>query len=272
MASSLTGSTGTARGKVLRDTNAGPGLVIVDGKQYPFQLEGMWRSEVAPRVGMIVEVAFSGPERIAAITAVPESQIAKEQAEVALAAAKEKGAAFAGAMVARFGAKDLIAGGLLILAWFFLNAGSFNMGLGKLEFTFWQVLGFLNAGFASVMQQQISGRGASAGIYGFLAIASIAGPFVHHFWKDRRAHLGGVLPLALMLLVVLLIFNSISSGMEQANQFGQAFGGEQAEEMMDEMAREMRQAISFGLGTYLSAGVSVYFALGGLKRFLVARA
>ena len=34
----------TKRGRVLRDTNVGAGLVTVDGRQYSFTLETMWVS------------------------------------------------------------------------------------------------------------------------------------------------------------------------------------------------------------------------------------
>ena len=43
------------RGKILRDANAGPGLLMVEGQQYPFSLEGVWKSEVPPRPGLPVE-------------------------------------------------------------------------------------------------------------------------------------------------------------------------------------------------------------------------
>ena len=46
------------RGRILRDTNSGPGLLAVNGKQYTFTLEDMWQSEVPPRPGMVVEVSF----------------------------------------------------------------------------------------------------------------------------------------------------------------------------------------------------------------------
>lgn len=263
-----TGTAGslTARGTILQDTSRGNGILTVAGTQYTFQLEGMWRSEVPPRAGMPVEVAFSAPGVIAAITAVPESQIAKEQAQVALAAAKQKSAAVAGAMVARFGARDLIALGLLVIGWFFLSAGSFDMGLGKLSFTFWQVLGLINAGAIGVLGQ-LSGRGASAGIYGFLALVALAGPFVHHYWKDRRAHLAALLPLALMLFVAIKLYGGMGA---QASPSG-LFDGAQAAQMRAQMRQQLNDAISIGLGTYLSFIVAGYFALGGVRRFLVSR-
>src|SRR6266700_5569298 len=78
------------RGKVLRDPLAGPGLLMVEGQQYPFVLDGIWRSAVPASAGLAVDVDFDSQGSIRGITAVPDSQLAKEQAEVALTAAKEK--------------------------------------------------------------------------------------------------------------------------------------------------------------------------------------
>ncbi len=52
-------------------SEAEPGLLTVEGKQYSFVVEGMWRSEVAPQAGMLVEVEFDSegaPERIFALS------------------------------------------------------------------------------------------------------------------------------------------------------------------------------------------------------------
>jgi len=41
--------------------------MTVEGKQYSFAVEGVWRSEVAPQAGMLVDVEFDSegaPERI----------------------------------------------------------------------------------------------------------------------------------------------------------------------------------------------------------------
>ena len=71
------------RGKVLRDPHAGPGLLMVEGRQYQFLLEPVWRSEGPPKPGLPVEVDFGQSGQILSITVVPESQLAQEQAEVA---------------------------------------------------------------------------------------------------------------------------------------------------------------------------------------------
>jgi hypothetical protein len=60
------------RGIVLRDIMNGFGLLAVDGKQYSSPSEGMWQSDVPPRVGMLVDVSFNSdgaPECIQAVSA-----------------------------------------------------------------------------------------------------------------------------------------------------------------------------------------------------------
>ena len=65
----------TRRGKILRDTSAGNGLVVVDGQQYPFMLEGTWRSEVPPAVGMTVDAEIKDAGQIVSLLVVQESQL-----------------------------------------------------------------------------------------------------------------------------------------------------------------------------------------------------
>jgi hypothetical protein len=255
----------TKRGKILRDTNAGPGLLIVDGKQVQFRLEGLWRSEVPPKPGMVVDVELAADGSITGIAAVAEGQLAKEQAEVALAAAKEKGAAFASTMVAKFGMPSLVAAGALIVGWFFLSAVSVKTPLGSLGFTFWQVLGFLNSSNALETVFQSGRASASTGFYGFLAVAALAGPFIHHFWKDRRAVLGGLLPLLFMLLVGFMVNSALSS-------VGADADAGLFKEMAARMREEMMKAISVGFGVYLSLIASLYFAGISAKKFLAGQA
>lgn len=252
------------RGKVLRDASAGPGLVSVDGQHYQFSLEGVWRSDIPPTAGMTVEVEFADDASIAGIKQVPDSQIAKEQADAVVQAARQKGGALISAAIARFGLPLLIATGLMMICWFFLGAVSIQTLFGKLNFTFWQVLGFLSAD--SPMETVMSGRGgASAGFYGFLAIAALAGPFLPYFWKDKRAALAGVLPLAFMIAVGIMVRSSMHTAM------GGTLDGPLGE-MQRQAQQEMMSAVSLGFGTYLSALVSLYLAAIGAKQFLIARA
>jgi hypothetical protein len=254
----------TKRGKILMDASAGPGLVWVDGQQYPFSMGAHWKSAVAPTAGMTVKVEFAGDGSIAGITQVTESQIAKEQAEAVMEAARQKGGVLVSTAVARFGLPLLVATGLLIIGWFFLSAVSVQAMFGKLSFTCWQVLGFLNAGNAWEVVMQGRG-GPGAGLYGFFAIIALVGPYLRFFWKDARASLGGLLPLIFMLFVGIMVRSSIHSAM------GVAADGPLAD-MQRQAQEEMMNAIKMGLGTYLSVLVSLYLAAIAAKQFLVAKA
>lgn len=252
------------RGKVLRDPYAGPGLLIVEGRQYPFLIEGVWRSEVPPKPGLPVEVEFDSLDKVIGLTAVPESQIATEQAEIALKMAKKRGAALAASVVAKFGLQRIVAAGLIIFSWIFLSAASLELPfLGRLEFTFWQALGYLNAG--NPMQGLERHSNPSVGVWGFLAVVALAGPFLPHFWKNKRAALGGVLPLAFMVIVGIAIRSSLQSS------FGSAIEGPYGN-IQRQAQDEMMNAFSLGFGAYLSIVVSLYFAVISAKEFLGARA
>src|SRR5215467_7477748 len=68
------------RGKVLRDPHAGPGLLIVEGRQYQFSLDDVWKSEGPPKPGLLVDITFNSRGQIQAIRAVTEAQLVHEQA------------------------------------------------------------------------------------------------------------------------------------------------------------------------------------------------
>src|SRR5882762_2014660 len=65
------------RGKILRDPRTGPGLLMIDGRQYWFGMEGIWKSEAPPQPGLAVDVELDRTGQVLAITAVPESTAAK---------------------------------------------------------------------------------------------------------------------------------------------------------------------------------------------------
>jgi hypothetical protein len=213
---------------------------------------------------MTVDVGFGPDGNISSLTAVPDSQIAKEQAEVVMAAARDKSKAVASAAVAKFGLPTLVATGLLIIGWFFLNSVSIQTPVGNLGYSFWQILGYINAGGAlqSFMQ---GGSSPSAGLYGLFAIIALAGPLVHYFWKDKRAVLAGLLPLLFMLVVALIVRSEINS-----------MGGADTSGLPPDLLKQMRdqamQAFSMGLGAYLSLLIGLYFAAMSLKSFLASRA
>ncbi len=185
------------RGKVLRGTGSGPGLLTVSARQYTFVLEGMWQSEEPPQPGMTVDVDFDADGAPIAIRAISDNQLAKEQAAASLADAREKGGRLATSIVDRFGKSSLIAEGLLILGWFYLPLLTVRAPFGGevQSRTLWQILGIVSASDPMVAISGAGDGGGSSGLYGILGIIALAGPFISFFWKDRRAVLGNLLPL-----------------------------------------------------------------------------
>lgn len=264
----------TKRGRILRDTSSGEGLVFVDGNQYGFRLEGTWKSEFAPKVNMTVDAEFDDAGKLVALRSASGGSVAGEQAAQAIGAAQDK----AKQVAAEFQQKGLpviqeyarkigypVLGALLavILGWFFLPAISAELGLlGKNSVTFYQGLKFLNSGGVAAM------GGGSAGIYGLLCFASLLAVFLPHVWKHPRAGLAMAAPLVLMLLVLLISWMKMNDQMNAGLEAASSFGGEEFRKMAEESARqaaaEMRKAISIGFGSYLAFAGAIYLAWRGI--------
>lgn len=264
------------RGRIMRDPDAGPGLVIIEGRQYPFSLEGIWRSDTLPRPGLVVDVDLDREGQVAAMTAVPDAQLAREQAEAALQGARQKGAELASGAIQRFGAARLLAVGLLVPGWWMLSTVTLDAAMfGQIKVTFWRLLGFLNAGNPLELFAAVGGAAPSTGLYGFAAVLCLGGPFLGHFSTDRRAHLAGGLPLAFMVVVALVAWAGVreleSVGREAMAGAGAEYGAMLAE-MQRAARREVMQAVSLGAGLWLSLAASTYLALRGARDYLVDRA
>ena len=113
-------------------------------------------------------------------------------------------------------------------------------------------------------------------MYGLFGVVCLVGPFLSFFWKDRRAHLAGVLPLVLMLIVAFAVNSKVSSAFEVETPYGaQAPQGSIAQMQAEAQAQareEAMKAVSLGFGAYISLLASLYFAGTGVKKFLVAKA
>lgn len=265
----------TKRGRILRDTSTGEGLVFVDGNQYAFRLEGMWKSEYAPKANLAVDVDFDDHDRIVGLRSISGSGIAGEQAAQALGAAQDTAKKFAAELQAkglpvvqqyaqRIGYPILGALLAVIIGWFFLPAVSADLGMmGKNSVTFYQALKFLNSGGAAVM------GGGSAGLYGLLVFVALLAVLLPQVWAHPRAGYAMAAPLALMLLVLIISYAKMSSQFSAGEEAASAFGGAEYQQMAQEMAKqaaaEMRKAISIGFGTYLAFAGAIYLAWRGFK-------
>lgn len=263
------------RGKILRDTNAGPGLLSIALQQVPFTLEQHWKSDVPPKVGAVVDVERDAAGAVLTVVPVAEAQLAREQAEQAMLAARAKGGALAAGLTARFGLPTLIAMTALLVGWFFLNTVWVQMsqqyGVGM---SFWKILGVINT--PGGLMTGLGGADGSAGLYGFFCLVALAAPLAAYFWNDRRAHLGGLLPLLFMVLVGWMIYKGVSDGMRHAQGVAGMLGSAETGRMMENMGSEMLSAalrsISMGAGVYVAVLASLFLAARGLIKFLASKA
>ena len=94
----------------MRDPRTGPGLLIVEGRQYWFCPEGIWKLKVPPKPGLVVEVRIDPAGKILAITAAPESQLADRSAESSssLHAARAAGVKILRKIAAKCGVPGLV--------------------------------------------------------------------------------------------------------------------------------------------------------------------
>jgi len=247
------------RGRILRDPRFGAGLLMVEGRQYPFAL-GIWKSDALPKPALVVDVEVDDGGTVQSVTAVPDSLLAEEQAQAMRVLAHRKDGASTATVFSKAGGFTLIGAGLLAVAWWFLTAVSIQMPFpGKVDFTFREVLGFLSAGNAPDLLGQYSGPGA--GIYGGIAVLALLGPFVHLVWHDKRAALGGLLPLVFMVVVGIMARSSV----------GSSIAANAAIEPAKQVRGEAMKAVSLGPGSYLSLAICLYFAFASVKRFLISK-
>jgi len=251
------------RGRILREPGSAPGLLMVEGRQFRFTHDTRWKSEIAPKPGLVVEVDLDHDAQILAIAAIPPSQLAQEQAESrrSNAASKARASQLRTALVAT--APDLVAAALLLVAWCALTTVSIRSPLlGEIDFSFWQILGLLNTKSAL---EAIDPRSVTygTGLYGIAACLALAAPFAYRLHRGKWTALCGLAPL----LFLLIIWNIAGASLQ--NLFGENLAGPYRE-----IARQAQVEIvkhgSLAMGAYLSALASLYFAMAGMKRFFAS--
>jgi hypothetical protein len=190
------------RATIIKLPDSGPGLLVAGDRQFPFTLDHVWRSAVAPAVNMAVEIEKDAADSVGGIWAVDPQQLAKESLDQFGKAAHRHGRQAAakatqgvGNLAARMGKVTLCLTALLWIAFFWMPAAGFNAGLFAKSFSFWQILGV----------DLENGSLQSHGIFSLLAIAALLGPVVACYWRSAQAHLLNAAPLAYLIAAVLRI-------------------------------------------------------------------
>ena len=262
----------TKRGKVLRGSDRGQSLLISEGRQYQFALAGVWKSAIPPRPGQVVDVELDASGKIESIRLVPDWKLTSEQADVT----RTSGTVRSAGIVARIGLANLIAAILLMLGWFFLTALSVQTPVGRLSFTFWEVLELLNSNsfLQTLMQNE---RGGSPGLYGACAVAATIGPLVPLLWRKKRAILLRSLPLLFMVCVGWMVWEkmaweNLSRDNKPANaRLSSRESTVRESTVQDPLQLEAIHTARLGPGAYLALASSAYFALSMPWSLLIAR-
>src|SRR4051812_34486810 len=77
------------RGKILRDPFSGAGLLMVEGRQYPFSAK-QCKSGTSPRPGLPVEVELDSQNQLLSVAAVADMRLSEGQAGRAMAIATSR--------------------------------------------------------------------------------------------------------------------------------------------------------------------------------------
>jgi hypothetical protein len=235
-----------SRGTVIKVPDATPGLLIVNGQQLPFALEGRWRSPVAPAVNMSVDVELDTAGAVASVSVVDAQQVARERLEQFGGIAQQQGKVAAemarqgvGTLAARMGTAPLVAAVAIWVAWFFLPAVSITFFTESRSFTFWEILGL-------DLQNPFNLTG-SHGLFGLIGLLAIAAPFARPFVVHPQASWLNAVPLAFVVLAVLRLVYTISraAGNVGANR---------------EVSSFVQELISLGSGAYVLVIAGAFLA------------
>jgi hypothetical protein len=264
----------TVRGRILRDTNNGIGLLSVDGRQLPFSLEANWLGNIAPVTQMNVDVAIDGTGNVVTVMPVSDKDIAQEKLKAIsgdLSSKLQDQIPLMKGYANAVGIPVLVATALLVVSWVWLSLISVRVSASVSQsVTMFDALGLVNMG-ASLENFGRGGTGSS-GIYGFICVLAMLAPLVPTFIKHRFINFCYFAPLAFAAIFAIIAFIKLRSYANVARESMGAFGNSaQMSNMMNAMMDQIMAALSIGFGTYLSVAVALYLAAHGGMKILANR-
>ena len=263
------------RGVVIKKPSDTPGLIVANGTQYPFRLERLWQSAIAPSVNQAVEVHLDGAGGITAIRVAtdtaPAQKAVGQLADFALehgSGLAEKARTAAMTLRQRMGLYPLIAACVLVFAWFTLASVS-GISYDTSGLSLWDMSSLDMNSIAKLRLKE-------HGVLSLLGLLCLAGPFVAAFARQRVTRLAGALPLAFVVFTVLRIFinaNSYFAAQAAQERVAGMFGGQpdfgDIERHAIHMAmKDVLDAASLGSGFYLIVAISAYLAWRSWRAFV----
>lgn len=207
------------RGTIVKVPDAAPGLVVVNGQQKQFTLDGIWKSPVAPAANMTVDVDLDAAGTLTAMRVVDVQQMAKEQMRQLTGVAQERGKEAAdlakqgiGTLAARMGAVVLGCAVLVWVVWFFFSVASINTGGGSMSYSFWNLIGLDFNNLESLAS------GGSHGFFSLIGLLAIAAPFAAPFLQATWSRYLNAAPLTYIVLGLIIMFGKEHSAFKEIAQ------------------------------------------------------
>jgi uncharacterized membrane protein len=254
-------------GTIIKIPDSTPGLLIVEGQQKPFTLEGVWKSPVAPAINMAVDVELDGAGLITGLTAVNLQQTA--------ATWLEKTQQGIGAFAARMGKAALVATVILWIAWFFLPTLTIQQFAASQTFTFWDFLALGLSNEAVPLQFVL----ASHGLLSIIGLAAIAAPFAAPFLRRPRAKFLYAMPLLYLILTGVSVAYDVNHAIGEAVDTAErsvtydpgnpAYNRQQQlalQGVQDRLEQSLMNSISIGYGAFVIGIASLSLAVQVLGR------
>ncbi|HET7268055.1 MAG TPA: hypothetical protein VFJ15_08105 [Oleiagrimonas sp.] len=249
----------SSRGTVIKIPQGDqPGLIMANGQQVPFTLEGLWQSSTAPAPNQTVEFERDGTGQITRITVVDRQTLTREKLGDFAGMSGEQGQQAAtvakglyGRLVARMGYPMFIGCILLWIAWFFLPALVVHAGLGSASFSFSRITGYSMNGV---------NPGSSLGFWSFLGLLCIIAPWVVPWLQKSWARFLALAPIVFVILTWIRLSWSIHHA---TSKLGDAMGSRFAQMMADKISN----MVSYGFGMWVVVLISVFIAAWGFVHY-----
>jgi hypothetical protein len=216
-----TANTSSPRGTIIKVPDATPGLLLLNGRQCSFTLEGVWRSAVAPAPNQSVIVDLDSAGAPLSITVVDQQQIAKEKLAELSGVAGERGKVLLvqiqnllSVLAARMGAVTLGVAVLIWIAWFLIRAAGIGGGGEDVaSYTFWKLIGTNLADQGSVID-----GGHARGWLRIIGFCAIVAPFLAPFIRETWSRYLNAAPLAVVLLGWFVLHENMAGGLSEMGQ------------------------------------------------------
>ena len=264
----------TNRGRILRDTNNGIGLISLGGKQVPFTLETNWRGEIAPVVQMTVDVVLDDAGNVVSVAPVSDKEVAQEKLKEMsgnLSRQLQDQIPMVKVYAGMIGTPTLIAVSLLFIGWVWLSMATVRISEGLTQgATMFDLLRLINTGGS--LQSFGGSSSGSSGIYGFVCVIAMLAPLAPALIRHRYISLAYFAPLFFLIVLSFASYMKMRSFADDARQsLGGLVGSAQMANMANAMMDQILAAVSVGAGAYISSTVALYLAVQGGIKFLANR-